>query len=133
MFSHYLMFAGDCAQALDVYARAFGADIVEKQTYGDIPNPGFPVSDEMKGLVLHSRLVWEGSELMCADASERHQYGDTMYVSVSTTDEALVRRAWDILKDGAEVYMDLAATFFSGAHGSLRDRFGINWMFTVTQ
>lgn len=42
----------------------------------------------------------------------------------------LVRNAWNLLKEDAEIYMDLAPTFFATLHGSLRDRFGVNWMFT---
>jgi len=131
MFSHYLMFDGDCAQALDTYVEAFGAEIVEMQTYGQ-QDQGFPVADQMKDLVLHSRLRWVGSEVMCADSSERRHPGDNMYIGVASPDEDFVRRAWDVLRQGGTIYMDLDSTVFSGAHGSLRDRFGVNWMFTVT-
>jgi len=130
MFSHYLMFGGDCAEALGVYVEAFGAEIVEMQTYGQIRDPGFP--EEMNDLILHSRLRWEGSELMCADSSEHRHPGDNMYVAVASPDEDFVRRAWEVLMRGGTIYMDLESTVFSGAHGSLRDRFGVNWMFTVT-
>jgi len=132
MFSHYLMFGGDCAAALDTYVEAFGADIVEIQTYGEIADPGFPVPQEMRDLILHSRLRWDGSELMCADSSEHRHCGDNMYVAVASPDEDFVRRAWEVLMKGGTIYMDLESTVFSGAHGSLRDRFGVNWMFTVT-
>jgi len=131
MFAHYLLFAGTCSAALDTYARAFGAEVIGKQTYGDIPDPGFPVPPEMRDWILHSRLRWEGTELMCADSSDRTHPGDNMYVSVACADEAHVRHAWDILAEGGVIYMDLVSTFFSGLHGSLRDRFGVNWMFTV--
>lgn len=45
--------------------------------------------------------------------------------------EAAVRKAWDVLKEGGEVYMELAPSFFAKAHGSLRDKYGINRMFTA--
>jgi len=54
-----------------------------------------------------------------------------MYISLSTKDEAMVRKAWDTLKLGGEIYMELTPTFFAAVHGSLRDRFGVNWMFTA--
>ena len=130
MFSHYLMFDGDCAAALGTYVEAFGAQIVEIQTYGQIQDPGFP--EEMKDLILHSRLRWQNSELMCADSSEHRHSGDNMYVAVASPDEDFVRRAWEVLMKDGTIYMDLESTVFSGAHGSLRDRFGVNWMFTVT-
>lgn len=132
MFSHYLMFNRSCAEALEVYAKAFDAKITEMQKYGDMPpNPNFPIADNDRNLVLHARLQWEGSELMCADSSERSQAGDNMYISITTQDAALVQRAWDILKQDGEIFMDLAPSFFALLHGSLQDRFGINWMFTA--
>jgi PhnB protein len=36
-----------------------------------------------------------------------------------------------MLKQEGEVYMDLAPSFFAKLHGSLRDKYGINWMFTA--
>jgi PhnB protein len=132
MFSHYLMFENNCAEALAVYADALGAEITEMQKYGDMPpNPAFPVAEEMKNRVLHARLAWDGTEIMCADAPARSQSGTNMYISVTVPDGEKVRRAWDILKESGEIYMELAPTFFAEAHGSLRDRFGVNWMFSV--
>lgn len=132
MLGHYLMFRGNCMEALETYKRAFGAEIAEVQRYGDMPpDPAFPVAEEQKNLVLHARLRIDGGEIMCADSSERSGAGDNMYVSVTTPDAAYVQKAWDALKEGGVVYMELAPSFFAAAHGSLRDRFGINWMFTA--
>ncbi len=132
MIGHYLLFDRCCAQALDAYAKAFDARICEKQTYGDMPaNPAFPVPEDKKDLVLHARLSLFGTELMCADSQGRTAPGDNMYVTLTTKDEAAVRKAWDALAQGGEVYMPLQPSFFAKQHGSLRDRFGVNWMFTV--
>jgi PhnB protein len=131
MFSHYLMFNRNCANALEVYAKAFGAEIKELQKYGDMPNPGFPIADNDKNLILHSRLQWGNTEIMCADSTEYRQPGRNMYISITTKDAALVKRAWDILKLDGEIYMELSQTFFAKMHGSLQDQFGINWMLTA--
>ncbi len=131
MISHYLMFNRNCAEALKLYEAAFGARLGEVQTYGDMPpNPDFPVPESDKGLVLHARFTIGGAEFMCADSSGRSDAGNNMYVSV-TEDAAFVQKAWDALKPGSEIYMDLAPSFFASLHGSLRDRFGISWMFTA--
>jgi PhnB protein len=134
MIGHYLMFNRNCAEALKTYAKAFDAKISEMQKYGDMPpNPAFPIAESDKGLVLHARLNINDAELMCADASERIESGTNMYVSITTSDAALVQKAWDILKDGGKIYMELAPSFFASLHGSLRDKFGINWMFTASK
>ncbi|HML47458.1 MAG TPA: VOC family protein [Clostridia bacterium] len=132
MIGSYLMFDGRCAEALAVYERALGAKVMEMQKYGDMPpNPAFPIAEQDKGLVLHAKLQVESSEIMCADSTERTTPGDNMYVTITTPDEAMVRKAWTTLAEGGEVYMALEPSFFAKLHGSLRDRFGVNWMFTA--
>ncbi len=132
MLGHYLMFNRNCDEALKTYEKAFGTTISEMQKYSDMPpNPAFPIADQDKNLVLHARINIEGAELMCADSSESCTSGDNMYVSITTKDEAAVKKAWDILSQGGEVYMELTPSFFAKLHGSLQDRFGINWMFTA--
>ncbi len=132
MIGHYLMFNRNCAEALETYANALDAKVSHVQKYGDMPtNPNFPIAEADKGLVLHARFELDGMEIMCADSKERAARGENMYVSITTPDEAYVRRAWDMLAQGGTVYMELTPSFFAKAHGSLQDRFGVNWMFTV--
>lgn len=54
-----------------------------------------------------------------------------MYVSITTKDAGFIQRAWDVLKQDGKVYMELAPSFFADLHGSLQDKFGINWMLTA--
>ena len=108
MIGHYLMFNRDCSEALEVYSKAFGAEIVEKQTYGDMPpNPDFPIAEEDKNLVLHARIIIDGAEIMCADSASRYESGSNMYISVMAADMDAVKKAWDILKAGGQTYMEL--------------------------
>lgn len=132
MLGHYLMFNRNCAEALLVYEKAFDAKITEMQKYGDMPpNPNFPIPEEDKELVLHARIQLDDGEIMCADASEPGEAGSNMYVSITTKDAAFIQKAWNVLKQDGEIYMELTESFFAVLHGSLRDRFGINWMFTA--
>ncbi len=134
MFSYYLMFNRNCEEALNVYSKAFDAKILEIQKYGEMPpNPNFPVAEADKNLVLHARIQIGGMEFMGADSTQRNTVGDNMYINVATPDESMVQKAWDTLKEDGEIYMDLAPSFFAKWHGSLRDKFGVSWMFTVFQ
>jgi PhnB protein len=132
MIGHYLMFNRNCAEALELYARAFDGKITELQKYGDMPpNPAFPVADADKNLVLHGRLKMGEMELMAADSSEHAQSGSNMYITVTVKDKDYAQKAWDHLKREGHIYMELVPSFFALLHGSLRDKFGVNWMFTV--
>lgn len=131
MLSNYLMFNRNCEDALNTYKTAFGAEILEMKKYSDMPpNPAFPIPEEDMGLVLNSRIVIDGMEIMCADSSARSKSGSNMYISITSSTEA-VQKAWEVLKDNAEIYMELTPSFFSPLHGSLQDKFGVNWMFTA--
>lgn len=132
MLGHYLMFNRNCVEAIKTYEKAFDAKNLEIQKYGEMPpNPAFTIPDSDKDLVLHARLQLDGMEIMCADSSERSTSGNNMYISITTKDAAFVQKAWDVLKQDGEIYMELAPSFFATLHGSLRDKFGINWMFTA--
>ena len=131
MPSFYLMFNGNCREALQAYESAFDTKVERVQKYSDMPpDPSFPISDADKDKIMHSLMHILGTEFMFSDSSDDCKPGSNMYVSVSG-DERTVRKAWDVLKKDGTVYMELAPAFFAKLHGSLRDRFGVNWMFSV--
>ncbi len=134
MVGNYLMFNKNCQEALNIYEKALHAEIVEIQKYSDMPvNPDFPIEDEDKNLILHARFKFDNGELMCADSIDGMASGNNMYVTVTTSDKKMVKKAWDILKKDGKIYMELQPSFFALLHGSLQDKFGINWMFTVQE
>lgn len=132
MLGHYLMFNRNCEEALETYEKAFGTKATGIQKYKDMPqNPDFPVAEADMNLVLHSRLVIDGTEVMCADSGEVPASGSNMYISLTSDNGEMVKQAWDTLKDGGKIYLELNPSFFAKLHGHLQDRFGINWMFTL--
>jgi PhnB protein len=132
MLGHYLMFNRNCEEALKAYEKAFDTKAAHIQKYGDMPpNPAFPIEENDLNLILHSRLVIEGVEVMCADSRQTPEAGSNMYISLTTSNDELVKRAWDTLKDGGKVSMELTPSFFARLHGNLQDKFGVNWMFTL--
>jgi len=133
MIGNYLMFNNNCGEALALYEQALGAKILHKQTYGDMPpNPDFPVSESDKHLVLNAQFEIAGTVLMASDVGPLSaNTGSNMYITVTTDDKEFILNAWSLLKNNGEVVNELAPTFFDELHGSLRDQFGISWMFSV--
>jgi len=132
MVGHYLLFSGNCEEALKTYEKAFDTKVIVIQRYRDMPSsPDFPIPESDLNLVLHSRLVIEGDEIMCADSREVPTSGNNMYISITSDDAEKVKKAWEVLKVGGEINMELAPSFFAKLHGNLQDRYGINWMFTA--
>jgi PhnB protein len=126
------MYNRNCAEAFEYYAKALDGKITEIQRYSDSPpDPAFPVAEEDRNLVLHATLKIGEIEIMGADSSEHCESGNNMYVTLTAMDKNYVQKAWDMLKQDGHVYMEITPQFFAVLHGSLRDKFGVNWMFTV--
>ena len=62
----YLFFNGNCAEALDVYADVFGAEIDMKLLAAEMP-PEYPVPEERKHWIMHASLKIGDGELMLSD------------------------------------------------------------------
>jgi PhnB protein len=132
MLGHYLMFNRNCEEALEAYEKAFNTKVITMQKYKDMPtDPSFPVAESDLNLVLHSRLVIDGTEIMCADSGQAPASGNNMYITLTSGNEEMIKQAWAILKDGGKIYLELNPSFFAKLHGHLQDKFGVNWMFTV--
>ncbi|WP_045520953.1 VOC family protein [Neobacillus niacini] len=133
MIKPYLLFNRECDEAFKWYQKAFDGEIIAIQKYGDMPpNPDFPVAESDKNLVLHAELkITETGYIMGSDYQQDLQDAGKVCISVELNSEEHAINAWNILKDGGNVHNDLQPTFFSKLHGSLKDKFGVTWMFTV--
>ncbi|MFT4193590.1 VOC family protein [Ottowia sp.] len=144
-FVPYLNFDGNCAEALDFYARLFGGQIVFKSTFGDMPpEEGMPpLPDAAKGLLMHAQLQVGAQLLMASDALPAMEGLDPeacgggyrkpqgLWVSIAVETEAEGRRVFDGLSEGGQVAMPFARTFWSPGFGMVTDRFGTPWMVNV--
>lgn len=133
MIKPYLMFNRECEEAFKLYIEAFGGELIAMQKYSEIPSsPDFPVEESDKDLVLYSQLrLTEDGIIMGSDSNRELKDSDKVVVSVELNSEEQARKAWNILKEEGYIHMDLRATFFAKLHGSLKDKFGVSWMFTV--
>ncbi|RLQ97451.1 VOC family protein [Falsibacillus albus] len=133
MIKPYLLFNRECEEAFQMYQEAFDGEMKAIQKYGDMPpNPNFPISDDDKGLVLHAELkITEAGHIMGSDTREEHGGSEKVAVSVELDNEGKALKAWEVLKNGGTVLMDLQPTFFAKLHGSVKDTYGVSWMFTV--
>ncbi len=126
--STYLLFDGDCQQAMEFYRSVFGGDLA-LTTVGESPMKNiFPVS--MHSKVLNARLKSKMVDISASDwlrPDEKRIQGNTvcLYLSGGTPDEttSIFRR----LAEGANVTDPISEQSF-GLYGALNDKFGIRWM-----
>ena len=71
----YLFFDGSCEQAIDFYHRAFGAELLFKMTFGEMPDPqsvqegcgsGYSFPPDK---IMHAQLKVGSSEIMMSDGN----------------------------------------------------------------
>ena len=118
----YLVTDGNGREAVDFYQKAFGAEVLALQTFGDGPSdPNHPIPPEAKDRIMHASLQIGSSVLMLSDTFPGMPYtvGNhvTVTVNTDTTDEA--KAIFNQLQDGGEVKMPIQETFWSPAYGSV--------------
>ncbi|RKN86612.1 VOC family protein [Paenibacillus ginsengarvi] len=126
----YLNFNGNCREAIQFYAEVFGLGTPKMMTFGDVPpNPEFKLPEEAKSLIMHSRLSIGGSNVMFSDVFPGMPFTQGNNISLSFVSESReeVETAFNRLKEGGSVIMELQETFWSKCYGSLTDKFGIGW------
>jgi PhnB protein len=129
----YLFFNGTCAEALQFYQSALGAQVEITLRFKDSPEPHPPgrMPEGWENKVMHASFLVGDSRVMasdgCSDAAGFHGFS----LAVSFPTEAEAQRAFAALSNGGKVHMPLGRTFWSPCFGMVTDRFGVDWMVTV--
>ncbi|MDO3678229.1 VOC family protein [Paenibacillus ehimensis] len=132
----YLTFNGNCREAVEFYAEAFGTEKPQIMAFGDAPpNPEYPLPEEAKHLVMHARLTINGSIVMFSDTFPGTPFtaGNNISLSVVSKNIDEIKTYFNKLKEGGNVGMDLQETFWSKCYGQLTDKFGIPWQFNYEE
>ena len=126
--SAYLFFDGTAAEAMRSYARALGGKL-ELMTQAEVPaSAGMPPGDAAR--VMHANVAFDGGMLMASDTMSGQPCPPMsgFAVSLNYPDAARAQRVFEALSEGAAVTMPMSPTFWAGAFGMLKDRFGTPWM-----
>lgn len=126
----YLYFNGNCREAVEYYAQIFETEKPQFMAYGDNPpNPEYSLPEAAKNLIMHSRLNFNGSNVMFSDVFPGSPFtvGNNIGLAYVSKDIDQVKQLFNKLQDGGSVKMELQETFWSKCYGNLRDKFGIEW------
>ena len=126
MIRPYLNFDGNCEAAFELYRRAFGGEIEYMEKYGaHAPKP------EMKDLVRHAEMrLTETGGLTGGDATWPYEKGGSVNILLRVPEEK-AKEAWKVLSQEGVVLSELAPFEEGGLMGSLKDKYGFIWIFTV--
>jgi PhnB protein len=129
----YLNFAGNAEEAFDFYKSVFGGEFSSLVRFKDLPMEGVTVPEEEQDKIMHVSLpIGEDDVLMASDTLEslgqQLVQGNNVYVSVHPTSREEADRIFGALSEGAEVEMPMGDQVWGDYFGSLKDRFGVQWM-----
>ena len=131
-FDVFLSFNGDCRAALDFYAGVFQTgESAGVMTYGQNPGGCAPGDEER---ILYASLPIFGHNVMMSDCPSGSPYtkGGNIALTLGCDNVDEIRRIFEALSAGGEVYMPLDKTFFSELYGMVRDKFEITWQLSLT-
>jgi len=125
----YLVFDGNCAEAMRFYQRTLGGKL-DMMTHAQSPLAGQGASASNANRIMHARLSVDGRSLMASDSMLGQPYAGMNGFSLSliypTVAEA--KRIFDALAEGGRIAMPFDKTFWAEGFGMLVDRFGTPWM-----
>jgi len=133
----YLNFPGNTLPAFEFYRSVFGGDFTGVIRYRDFGNNDMGVAEEELDLIAHIGLpLGSGGILMGTDVTgawrEGFVMGTNSYTHLELDSAAEARRVFDALAEGGEAQMPLSRTEWAELYGSVRDRFGAQWMVSYT-
>src|SRR5579863_2563979 len=127
--SPYLLFNGNCRQAMEFYRSCLGGELILTQVKDTPAKERMPASEHDK--VLNARLKGSSVDISASDwlrPDRAPVRGNTacLYLSGGTFQE--LKSLFEKLSEGGEATDPLNQQFF-GTYGALNDKFGVRWMF----
>jgi PhnB protein len=124
----YLIFNGNCEEALKFYADSLGGQIEGIMKFAGSPAEQH-VPPEWSDKVLHARLVIDGKVIMASDGpGDKYEKPRGISVAIGIDDLQRAERIFNRLAENGTVQMPFQKTFWAKGFGSCTDRFGIPWM-----
>ncbi|PIC70652.1 hypothetical protein CSV77_06950 [Sporosarcina sp. P16b] len=130
----YLTFNGNCREAVEFYADVFETEKPNFMTFGEkSPNPEYPLPEEAKNLIMHTRLAIEGSTVMFSDTFPGSPFtvGNNISLAYQCVEAEKLQMVYEKLKKEGTVGMELQETFWSKLYGQVTDKFDVIWQLSL--
>jgi PhnB protein len=126
--SPYLMFNGNCEEALKFYEQTLGAKIEGVSKHAGTPSEEH-VPPDWRDKVLHAKFTVGNNVVMASDAPPGHYAPPQgMSMALGLNDAAKGKEVFEKLAENGTVQLPFQQTFWASGFGMCVDRFGIPWM-----
>ena len=123
-------FAGQCEEAISLYADAFGARLGSLMRYGEATWDEHYAqwTEAQKRMVYHAEVFIGDQRMMLADQLDlAFEPGLSLSLVVTLDTAQDVQRAFDLLSAGGSVIYPPHSTPYSACTTNVIDRFGFRW------
>jgi len=129
----YLNFNGNAEEAMNFYKSVFGGELTQIVRFKDMPMEGVSISKEDENKVMHVGLsIGKDNVLMATDTlpslGQKLVQGNNFYISIHPDNKKEADRIFKALSAGGMVEMPMADQPWGDYYGSLKDKFGVQWM-----
>jgi PhnB protein len=134
----YLNFEDQTEPAFRFYEKVLGGKLTDFYRFGGMPSDGsFELTPEQKNLVMHVALqLPDGQMIMGSDMlpgmGPARVEGNNYSISTHPDSRDEADRIFNALAEAGTITMPIADQFWGDYFGSVKDRFGINWMVNYT-
>lgn len=128
MITPYLVFNGNCKEAINFYKEVFDSEEPQILPYGDYMPEGSETPQELlRTWVMHGEMVACGTKVWFADESVDLKKGDTVRLTITVGLKKEAEKIFQSLSEEGEVLLPPTETFYSTFHAALKDKFGVHW------
>lgn len=129
----YLNFNGNTEEAFIYYRSVFGGEFQVLMRFSDMPGSEKMNAADRKKIMHVALPIGDSNILMGTDVLESMNQklttGDNLHISITTDNEAELKRQFNALAADGTVIMPLSAESWSPLFGMLKDKYGVQWMF----
>lgn len=124
----YLLFNGNCTEALKFYEETLGGKTEAKMTFAGSPAAEH-APPEWGDKVLHGAIKIGDTTVFVSDAPPgSYEEPRGLSISIALNDKAKGEQIFNALAEGGKTTMPFQQTFWASGFGMCVDRFGIPWM-----
>ena len=123
-------FNGQCAEAIQLYQKAFNAQVVQCITNKEaVWEESYNVMAETGNQIYHAEMmIGEQRIMLCDNVNILFQPTASLSLTVTVDSKEEALHAFDVLKEGCRIIYPIQSTAYSSCFVSLFDRFGFRWV-----
>jgi len=132
--SPYLVFNGNCLEAIKLYEKAFKTKANYCQYKDAPPSDNYPPPGTEE-LVMHCVLPIGNETIYLADTTPDlpTTFGSGSFACVELDNAEDIKSAFEVLKEGGKVYCEAKETFWNKCYAEFEDKFGLKWTIMIEE